>query len=192
VAAPLVVIGLLVPLDVTAGRIAAYTDTRTVITPRDLGAIAWLKEHAPSGSVVVNDSNVAPRFAFDAPIDAGLWMPVLGGPQPLFWQQEAGPGALSDRNYLLLHITDTPLPPRARRFIHDHHVRYVFYGSTVRQVSARRHLSLPRLRADPSLRLVYSSAACRRGSAGGYMNCPTTGAYVFAIASAGSTLVSRA
>ena len=192
VAAPLVVIGLLMPLDVTAGRIATYTDTRTVITPSDLGAITWLREHAPSGSVVVNDSNVDPRVAFDAPIDAGLWMPVLGGPQPLFWQQETGPGALGDRNYLLLHIADTPLPARARGFIHDHHVRYVFYGSTIRQVSARRHLSLPRLLADPSLRLVYSSAACRRGSAGGYMNCPTTGTYVFAIASASSTPASGA
>jgi hypothetical protein len=108
-------------------------------------------------------------------------MPALGGPQPLFWRLGAGPGSLDDRLYLVRHIADVPLPPRAAQFIRRYQVRYVFYGAQVRP-GATRHLNLARLLADARLHLVYTSAAaCRQGARAGMEDCPSTGSYVFAI-----------
>jgi hypothetical protein len=181
VASPLVLLGLLLPLDVTVGRVAAFVGTHVVMAAPDLGAVAWLARHASAGSIVANDSNLTPRVIYDAPIDAGMWMPDMGAPQPLFWRYETGPGTLADRNYVLEHIADSPLPPRAARFISRHHVRYVFYGARIR-VTATRHLNLPRLMGDPYLHLVYSSAfTCWDDSSRGPMACPTSASYVFAL-----------
>jgi hypothetical protein len=108
-------------------------------------------------------------------------MPVLGGPQPLFWRMGAGPGLLDDRFYLLQHVGNTPLPPRAAQLIGEYHVRYVFYGGRVLP-SIRRHLSLARLLANPHLRLVYTGAAtCRVDGMHTLLQCPSSGPYVFAI-----------
>ena len=130
---------------------------------------------------MANDSNLTPCLIYDAPIDAGMWMPDMVGPQPLFWRYESGPGTLADRNYVLEHIADSPLPARAARFISRHRVRYVFYGAGIR-VMATRHLNLSRLLADPLLHLVYSSApTCQDNSSRGPMACPTSASYVFAL-----------
>src|SRR5581483_6752959 len=94
----------------------------------------------------------------DVPSDAGLWIPIAGGPQPLFWSSARGPGDLQDRLYVLRHIADDPLPWRAVRFVDRYDVRYVFYGSGLRS-NATRHLNLAKLLADPRLHLLYSSAA---------------------------------
>jgi hypothetical protein len=180
-ASPALLLGLLLPLDVTAGRVAAYTRTHVVMAAPDLGAVAWLARHAPAGSIVANDSNLTPRVIYDAPIDAGAWMPAMGGPQPLLWAGEAGPGTLAARNYVVEHIADNPLPARAARFISRHHVRYVFYGAGIR-VTAPRHLNLLRLLADPYLHLVYSSASkCQDDRSRGPMACPASASYVFAL-----------
>jgi hypothetical protein len=180
IAAPFVVIGLLVPLDVAGAHTAAYADARRVVAPADLGVLTWLARHTHASSVVVNDEDASSTF-FDVPIDAGLWMPALGGPQPLFWRGGAGPGDLDDRLYLLRHIADVPLPPRAARFIRRYQVRYVFYGAGVRP-GATRHLNLLRLLADPYLHLVYASAStCRDDSSRGPMACPASASYVFAL-----------
>ena len=180
IAAPFVVIGLLVPLDVAGAHTAAYADARRVVAPADLGTLTWLARHARASSVVLNDEDASSAF-FDAPIDAGLWMPALGGPQPLFWRGGTGPGSLDDRLYVLQHITDVPMPPRAARFIRRYPVRYIFYGAGVRP-GATRHLNLARLLADARLRLVYTSAATCRGDRGhGPMACPATASYIFAL-----------
>jgi hypothetical protein len=166
-------------LDVAGAYTAAYSDARKVVASADLGALTWQARHARAGSVVVNDEDASSAF-FDAPIDAGLWMPALGGPQPLFGRGGAGPGSLDDRLYLLRHIADMPVPPRAAQFIRRYHVQYVFYGAGVRP-GVTRHLNLARLLADAGLRLVYSSvAACRQDDRAG-TRCPSTGSYVFAI-----------
>lgn len=180
VVSPLVLCGLLLPLSVTTGRIAAFTRAHVVMAVPDLGAVGWLSRHAAAGSVVVNDSNLTPRVIYDAPTDAGLWMPDMGGPQPLFWRGETGPGSLADRNYLLEHISDSPLPPRASRFITQHHVRYVFYGAGLR-ITAQRHLNLVRLLADPRIHLVYASAVCHATQNSSPTHCPATASYVFAL-----------
>lgn len=180
-AAPFALLGLLLPLDVSAGRAAAYTHARKVVAQPDFGALTWLARHAPTGSVVVNDVDVHHMATFDAPIDAGRWMPVLGGPQPLFWRSASGPGSLNDRLYVLGHIADDPLPPRVVRFVKQHDVRYVFYGAGVRP-GARRHLNLAHLLADPQLHLVYTSEpTCRPGAAHLPPSCPSTGSYIFAL-----------
>jgi hypothetical protein len=180
IASPFVGIGLLIPLDVAGAHTAAYADARRVVAPADLGALTWLARHARAGSVVVNDEDASSAF-FDAPLDAGLWMPALGGPQPLFWRGGAGPGTLDDRLYALHHITDVPMPPRAAQFIRRYHVQYVFYGAGVRP-GATRHLNLTRLLADPLLHLVYSSAStCQDNSSRGPMACSASASYVFAL-----------
>ncbi|HKC76551.1 MAG TPA: hypothetical protein VKF37_20470, partial [Chloroflexota bacterium] len=181
-ALPAVLLGLILPLQVTAIHTMAYAAARNLVAPSDLGAVSWLTRHAPSGSVVIDDGDMMRPPPFDVPIDAGLWMPVLGGPQPLFWRLGVGPGPLDDRFYLLEHIGDTPLPPRAAQLSAEDHVRYVFYGARVLP-SVRRHLSLTRLLADPRLRLVYSSVAtCRPNGHDRPLGCPSTGSYVFGIA----------
>jgi hypothetical protein len=137
--------------------------------------------------VAVNDGSLPSWVIFDMPIDAGLWMPALDGPQPLIWRQGNGPGPLQDRFYLLRHIADNPFPIRVARFIRQYHVRYVFYGAQVRP-GATRHLNLARLLADAGLRLVYSSvAACRQDDRAG-TRCPSTGSYVFAIRANGQSM----
>ena len=50
-ASPVLLLGLLLPLDVTAGRVAAYTRTHVVMAAPDLGTVAWLARHAPAGSI---------------------------------------------------------------------------------------------------------------------------------------------
>jgi hypothetical protein len=121
------------------------------------------------------------KDVFDAPIDAGTWMPVLGGPQPLIWRGGGGPGPIDDRLYLLNHIADGSLTLRATRFVARYDVRYVFYGAGARP-GAQRHLDLARLLDDPHLRLVYTSApACDGGRAATHTGCLPTASYVFAI-----------
>jgi hypothetical protein len=130
---------------------------------------------------VANDSNLTPCLIYDAPIDAGMWMPDMVGPQPLFWRYESGPGTLADRNYVLEHIADSPLPARAARFISRHHVRYIFYRAGVR-VTAPRHLNLSRLLADLRLHRVYSSAStCQHDNPRGPTACPASASSVFAL-----------
>jgi hypothetical protein len=108
-------------------------------------------------------------------------MPAMGGPQPLLWAGETGPGTLAERNYVVEHIADSPPPARAARFISRYHVRYVFYGARIR-VTATRHLNLSRLLADPYLHLVYSSAStCQDDNSRGPMACPASASYVFAL-----------
>jgi hypothetical protein len=181
IASPLVVMGLLVPFDVAGTHSAAYADARKLVAPADLGTLTWLARHAPAGSVVVNDGSTVASAMFDVPIDAGVWMPALDGPQPLFWRWGGGPGTLDDRFYLLQHIADNPLPERVARFASQYHIHYIFYGAQVRP-GTTRHLNLARLLADARLRLVYSSVpTCRHDVARASRACPATGSYVFTL-----------
>lgn len=180
-ASPFALLGLLLPFDVTTGIAAVYAHSRDVVAPSDFGALAWLARHTAAGTVVANEGDTSHMNVFDAPSDAGRWMPVLGGPQPLFWRGGAGPGAVADRYYLLEHIADNPLPPRAARFIALYHVRYVFYGAQIRPGTTRR-LHLVRLLADPRLRLAYTSTlACRTSGTEHTGSCPTGQSYIFAL-----------
>jgi len=178
-AAPIVLVGLLLPLDAAGRRASAYAHARDVVTAPDVGALAWLRAHA-ANALVVNDGDTHDAASFDTPIDAGLWMPALGVAQPLFWRSGGGPGPLDDRFYLLDHIADDPLPPRATAYVGQYHPRYVFYGARVRP-GATRHLNLARLLGDPLLRLVYSSSpACHAPAVENARPCPTGQSYIFA------------
>jgi hypothetical protein len=180
-ATPLVCLGMLLPVDVAARHALAYSDARRVMAPADLGAMAWLARHATRTSVVVDDEDRAHPELFDVAIDAGRWLPLLGGGRPLFGQGGSGPGPLQDRLYLLQHIADVPLPTRAARFMTRYHVEYVFYGTAV-PPRATRHLNLKRMLADPRLRLVYASAPpCRPDSTHGTTACAAAGSYIFAV-----------
>ena len=188
VASPIVLLGIAVPLNTASGRAASYYGARNVVASADFGAIDWLAHHAPSGSTVLNDADLAPPPTFDTPIDAGLWMPALGGPMPLIWRGGSGPGAMADRVYLLQHISDFPLPRRAERLVDMYHVKYVFYGAGIRP-GALRHLRLARLLADPDLRLVYASPLTCHGVEFVIPGiCPSRGSYVFAIEDSTSTV----
>lgn len=164
-AAPCVALGLLLPLDIAVARAVAYAHARTVVAPADSASLAWLARHARPDAVVVNDEDMTRPEIFDAAIDAGLWMQALGAGRPLFGHLGAGPGALDDRIYLLDHIADAPLPPRAARLIARYHVSYIFYGAAT-PPRARRRLNLERLLRDPLLDLVHASGPA----------CPTVGA----------------
>lgn len=180
VLSPLVLLGLLAPFGVSTGIAASYAAARAVVAPADFGAVTWLARHAPPGTVVANDFDTPPPNTFDGPLDAGLWLSVLGGPEPL-----SGPfgalGTIDDRFYLLGHIADDPLPARAARFIDGYHVRYVFYGAKARP-GAKRQLHLPLLLAAPRLRLVYTSApSCHAADGRQWGSCPAGQSYLFAL-----------
>jgi len=182
-AAPCALLGMLLPLDVAARHSIAYETARVVMAPTDLGALAWLRRHAVAGSVVINDADPSRPAIFDVPIDAGRWMSALGTGIPLFAQGGAGPGPLEERLYLARHIADTPLPPRAARYVAHYHIhaRYVFFGAAV-PPGATRQLQLTRLLADPRLRLVYTSApACRVAGPRDRTDCSHGVSYVFAM-----------
>jgi len=191
IGAPALLVAIVLPFGVTTARIAVFVHAHVMLAPADFGSIAWLSRHAVPGSVVVNDSNLTTQMIYDSPTDAGLWLPVLGGPQPLFWTNETGPGPLDQRIDLARHIADVPLPPRESAFAARYHVRYVLYSAGLR-VTATRHLDLGGLLRDPGLRLVYSSApSCPatphdNQDRGGRVtdrtaDCPLTASYVFAL-----------
>ena len=191
--APVALFGLVVPYAVSAARARVYARALHTVAPADLAAAAWLARHAPAGAVALNDGDLEPSHVilYDAPIDAGRWLPLLGAPRPLFGHGGDGPGAAADRLYLLAHVADDPLPPRAAAFADRYHVRYVYYGAAIRP-DAARHLGLPRLLADPRLRLVYASApACRGDSPPRPAACGLPGAYVFTFETAAATVADR-
>ncbi len=180
-ATPVVVFGLVFPLAVAMGRATHYAQLHRVVAPADIGAMSWLAHHSSAQTAVVNDGDLRNLPYFDVPSDAGLWIPIAGGPQPLFWNAGTGPGNLQDRLYVLRHIADDPLPRRAARFVDQYDVRYVFYGSGLRS-NATRHLNLAKLLADPRLHLLYSSAASCRGRGTSASACPPGASYIFALA----------
>jgi len=192
-AVPVVLFGLAVPYAVSTARAAAYARALHTVAPADLAAAAWLARHAPPNSVALNDGDLEPArvILYDAPIDAGRWLPLLGAPRPLFGHNGDGPGAAAEQLYLLAHAADNPLPARAASFVDRYHVHYVYYGAAVRP-DAIRHLSLPRLLADPALRLVYTSAlACRDDGRRSSAACRQPGAYVFAFKSVAVAVAER-
>jgi len=175
VAAPAALFGVLLPLG-----LAVATQPRATVSPADFGALTWLARHTSASAIVVNDSGTRVT-ALDHTPDAGLWMPALGGARPLFWTIGDGPGTLADRLYLLRHIADDPLPPRAARFVGRYDVRYVYYGDVIRG-DTRRVLNLTRLLADRRLRVAYPAAIdCHESGAGGHAPCPIAGSYVLAL-----------
>lgn len=168
---PLIVFGLGLPLDASTLALSASNLMTQDVAPADLGSIAWLAHHA-SMSIVVNDEN----STYNEPIDAGLWMPQLGGPQPAFWISNSGPGSLTDRIYVLKTIAQEPLPHRTLDFFRRYHVQYVFYGAGVRSI---RHLNLQQLLHDPLLQVAYVSEAICRIQARWNTPICNTASYVF-------------
>jgi hypothetical protein len=180
ITAPVVLLGLVLPLDTAAADTNFWAARNNVVLPADLGALSWLAHHAPADTVIVNDAMI-PAPSADPPVDAGIWIQALVSAQPLFTRAATGPGSLADRLDLLAHVAEVPLPDRVARFISRYRVRYVFYGSTVR-IFGRRHLNLRRLLADPLLHLIYSSAStCQDNNSRGPMTCPSSASYVFAL-----------
>jgi hypothetical protein len=187
-AMPVAILGLALPLDISSAWSANYDHARDVMAPVDVKTIGWLAVHVPQNAVVVNDADPTNLTLFDAPLDAGRWMPVLGGPHPLFWRNAEGPGPLDDRLYVLHHITDDPLPGRVVRFLRQYGVGYVFYGAAIRP-GAKRHLNLAQLFGSPYLRAIYANpATCTAPHTYTPASCPDTGSYVFGITISTSTI----
>jgi len=180
IAAPCIVFGLAVPFGVSAARVSNYVAWRVDVAPADLGSLSWLTRHAPPTATVLNDADMAHPELVDGAIDAALWLPALGGPQPIFSRSTEGVGALPGRLDALAHITDRSLPLATERFVQQEHIRYVFYGARVAR-GTTRHLVLARLLAAPGLHLAYTSATSCQDTRQGVLNCPTTASYVFAV-----------
>jgi len=177
--APCVALGLALPFGVSAARINAFAARRTIVAPADLGALSWLARHAPPRTTVLNDADMTHPDTLEGAIDAAFWLPVLGGPQPVFFRNEEGVGVLSERFDALAHIASQPWPAATGTFVRRARIGYVYYGAHVAP-GAPRHLVLARLLTAPDLRLVYTSApAC--GGARGPAACPATAVYVFAV-----------
>lgn len=171
--------GLGIPLYVSTA-VLSYSNLRTrVVALADLGSIAWLAQHAMTG-VVVNDENDENNVNKDnPPVDAGLWMRNLGGPQPTFGHNNSGPGAVADRIYVARTIALNPLPRRTLAYIQRYHVRYVFYGAAERADAPSRHLNLKQLLRDPLLQVAYVDVpTCRLQAKWNTTKC-TTASYVF-------------
>jgi len=179
IVAPCVVLGLALPFGVSAARVAAYTARRTVVSPADLGALSWLTRYAPPEMTVLNDADMTHPDILEGAIDAAIWLPDLGGPQPVFFRSSDGVGTLPERFDALAHITARSWPTTTESFVRRAHIGYVYYGAHVAPGSPR-HLVLTRLLAAPNLRLVYTSAPTCWGALGPGA-CPANAAYVFAV-----------
>ncbi len=179
IVAPCIALGLVLPFGVSGARMTAFTARRTIVAPADLGALSWLARHAPPRTTVLNDADMTHPATLEGAIDAAFWLPVLGGPQPIFFRDYEGVGTLSERFDALAHIASQPWPAATGTFVRQARIGYVYYGAHVAP-GAPRHLMLARLLAAPDLRLVYTSApAC--GDAHGPAACPPTAVYVFAV-----------
>jgi len=179
VLAPCVALGLALPFAVSAARATAFTARRTVVGPADLGALSWLTRHAPPQMTVLNDADMTHPDTLEGAIDAAIWLPVLGGPQPVFSRSSDGVGTLPERFDALAHITDRSWPDQTRDFVRRARIGYVYYGAHVAPDSPR-HLVLERLLTAPDLRLVYTSTPACRGALAPAA-CPANAAYVFAV-----------
>ncbi len=181
IASPVLLLGVILPLSVTIGRLTTYSAARNETAPADIGSLTWLVRHSSLPSSVLNDGDITHSTILDGATDAGLWLSALGGPQPVFFRSQDGIGPLDDRLFLLQHIGDNPLPNRAQQFIDRYHVQYVFYGAYIAPL-ARRHLHLARLLHDQRLHLIYSSTpTCSVGENVSSSICPASGSYVFAL-----------
>jgi len=180
IVAPCVVLGLALPFGVSAARINAFAARRTIVAPADLGALSWLERHAPPRTTVLNDADMTHPDTLEGAIDAALWLPVLGGPQPVFFRNEEGVGTLPERFDALAHIASQPWPAVTRMFVRRARIGYVYYGAHVAP-GAPRHLVLARLLVAPDLRLVYTSAPACRGARQPSVVCPVNAAYIFAV-----------
>jgi hypothetical protein len=119
---------------------------QNVYSPDDRAAMAWLRQHAQAGEMLVNDQAA----------DAGIWAPYKAGVAILLPRSVSGP-AFAERLPVLTHVLDLSSAPDAQTEACALHVAYVYSGS--KPVSGDDHLLPNRtaLEHAPDLEEVFSS-----------------------------------
>jgi hypothetical protein len=116
-------------------RLDAAVKDEVAFTSDDRAAMAWLREHAPTGARVANDGTA----------DAGIWTPYTAG-LPIL-----APRTTEDAQVAVL------LPRIAEPgLVCSLPVRYVYYGARVYGFE-ERHFSLDALRQASAMREVFTS-----------------------------------
>lgn len=108
----------------------------------DAQAMAWLRDHAPPGSLLVNDGSA----------DAGIWAPYTANLAIVAPRSAAG-GRPQETERLLNNLTKLETLPE----LCDGRVRYLFRGAVGTVYENRHFPPLDQLRASPSLQEVFTS-----------------------------------
>jgi len=147
-----VVSGILLAFFAEGSAISIYKTLDQVIveqsaySPDDAAAMAWLKQHAQPGELLVNDQAA----------DAGIWAPYKAGVAILLARSAPGP-LVAERLPILTHLLDLNDAPDARAEACALHAAYVYSGA--RQVPGDEHLLPSRTALDsaPDLDAAFSS-----------------------------------
>jgi hypothetical protein len=108
----------------------------------DALAMAWLREHAAPGSVILNDGYA----------DAGIWAPFKTG-LPIALPRSASGEEVSQAMLLIANATRLDQLPEACAA----RIEYVYRGARSSAWDTRRYPSLPELRAAPALDEIFAS-----------------------------------
>jgi hypothetical protein len=147
-----VVSGILLAFFAEGSAISIYKTLDQVIVeqnayaPDDRLAMAWLKQHASPGELVVNDQAA----------DAGIWAPYKAGLAILLPRSAPGP-VVSQRTPILTHVLDLVSAPEARAEACALHVGYLYAGA--RPLPDDAHLVPDRtaLERAPGLEQVFAA-----------------------------------
>src|SRR5205823_6587270 len=126
--------------------IASVRTAYDTLTPGDVAAMRWLRENAPTGSVLINDGYA----------DGGVWAPYAAGlrilsPRSTSW---APPEA---ENAVRANLDQLDRMPTAEQAACELGTRYLYRGAAGTKWEARHLPSEEELRAWPDLREVFSS-----------------------------------
>jgi len=124
-----------------AGKVLGYTAD-------DAAAMAWLRDHAMPGEVMLNDGYA----------DAGIWAPYKAG-VPILLPRSASAEDLAQARLVIDNVDRLDQVPKARAVVCAMNIRYVYRGAKGSGWDARRFPSLDELRRSPALEEVFSSGA---------------------------------
>jgi hypothetical protein len=138
---------VLVPtwLILTTAGLTVYLSLANVPFDDDAVAMAWLRAHAPLGSIVANDG-----FA-----DAGIWAPYKAGVKILEYRSHSDPATQASRDLVLREIGKLQDDPQAAAAACDLGVNYVYRGALNSNWQTASFPTVVELEASPALNEVF-------------------------------------
>jgi hypothetical protein len=117
-----------------------------VYTADDRAAMAWLRQHAQPGDMVLND----------LAIDAGIWAPYKAAVSIVFPRSASGT-VVEEREPILANVLDLGSSPKAKAQACVLQVRYVYYGARTFPEQERHLPDRRALQESPILDPVFAS-----------------------------------
>ena len=127
-------------------RLLASVAEQSSFSADDGRAMAWLKQNASAGSVLINDGTV----------DAGIWAPYKAD-VPILLPRSASAQEQVAREPILTHLLDLTTDPSVRTALCQSGADYVYSGARPLEFEARQLPDREVLARTPYLREVFSS-----------------------------------